>query len=44
MDDHSQKHLRDTASQRSCAINDEKILILPKMYDGDHNGTVPKTP
>jgi hypothetical protein len=43
-DDHSLKHLRDTAGQRSWTTNDEKILILPKWYDGDHNDNVPKTP
>jgi len=44
MDDHSLKHLRDTAGQRSWATNDGKILILPKVYDGDQNGNVPKPP
>jgi len=44
MNDHSLKHLTDTAGQRSWTTNDEKILILPKGDDGDHNGNVPKTP
>jgi len=44
MDDHSLKHLKDKACQRSWTTNDEKILILPKGYDEDHNGNVPKTP